>query len=80
MIQIDKYLQDGGYKSRFQMNIHDECSFEIAPGEAHILHDLKKIMEDFPGARVPIVADLELTTTTWADKYEVDIEEVPHES
>ena len=80
MIQLDKYLQDGGYKSRFQMNIHDECSFEIAPGEAHILHDLKKIMEDFPGARVPIVADLELTTTTWADKYEVDIEEVPHES
>lgn len=76
IIEIDNYLQAGGYKSRFQMNIHDECSFEIAPGEAHILHDLKKIMEDFPGALIPIVADLELTTTTWAEKYEVEIETI----
>lgn len=79
IIEIDEYLISRGCKSTFQMNIHDECSFEIAPGEAYILHDLKEIMEDFPGARVPIVADLELTTTTWAEKYEVEIEEVPRE-
>lgn len=76
IIEIDTYLRDGGYQSRFQMNIHDECSFEIAPGEEHILHDLKRIMETFPGTKIPIVADLELTTTTWAEKYEVDIHDV----
>ena len=34
--------------------------------------DIKKIMEDWEDTTVPIVADMEVTTTTWAAKYEVE--------
>ena len=59
------------------MNIHDEMSFEIFKGEEHILFDIQKIMQVFDGTLVPIVADLEISTTTWAEKDEAkDLEDV----
>lgn len=76
-IEIYKYLRDNNCKSRFQMNIHDEVSFEIYAGEEHILFDIKKIMETFDESFVPIVADLEISTTTWAEKEDAgDLEDV----
>lgn len=77
MIAVYNYLKEHNYKSRFQMNIHDEMSFEIFEGEEHILYEIQKIMQVFEDSLVPIVADLEVTTTTWADKKEVeDLEDV----
>lgn len=64
------------YKSRFQMNIHDELSFEIFKGEEFLLPKIKKIMETCDFMNVPVVADLEVTNTTWADKVELEISEV----
>jgi DNA polymerase-1 len=56
------------YKSRFQMNIHDEMSFEIADGEEFLIPVLKEIMEHVDWMTVPVVADVEKTTTNWAAK------------
>ena len=50
----------------------DEISYEIWPGEEEHVLEFKKIMQKFEGAYVPIVADLEFTSTNWADKEEVD--------
>jgi DNA polymerase I len=72
--QVDALLLP--YKSRFQMNIHDELSFEIYEGEDFLVPRLKAIMEDFPWVDVPVVADVEVTYTTWADKKEIDIKEI----
>ncbi|HLO12786.1 MAG TPA: DNA polymerase [Pseudoneobacillus sp.] len=72
--EADALLLD--HKSRFQMNIHDEMSFEIWDGEEFLIPKLKAIMEEFEWVNVPIVADLEVTTTTWADKYEIESEEL----
>ena len=55
-----------------QMQIHDDISYEIYPGEEKHVAEFQKIMQKFEGSYVPIVADLEFTTTNWADKVEVD--------
>ena len=54
------------------MQIHDEISFEIYPGEEKYIKEFKRIMQDIKDTLVPIVADLEFTETTWADKEEVN--------
>jgi DNA polymerase-1 len=56
------------YKSRFQMNIHDEMSFEIYDGEEFLIEKIKAIMEDVPKMIVPVVAEVETTKTNWAQK------------
>ena len=65
---IDVYKLLKPYKSRFQMNIHDEMSFEIYDGEEFLIEKIKAIMEDVPRMIVPVVAEVETTTTNWAEK------------
>lgn len=73
--EVDEYIQTNNLKSRMQMQIHDEISYEIYPGEEEHVKEFQKIMQKFEGSYVPIVADLEFTTTNWADKEEVDVVE-----
>ena len=70
--EVDEYIQANNLKSRMQMQIHDEISYEIYPGEENHVKEFQRIMQKFEGSYVPIVADLEFTTTNWADKEEVD--------
>ena len=69
IIEVDSLLLP--YKSRFQMNIHDELSFEIYKGEEFLIPAIKKIMEDVDWMTVPVVADVEVTKTNWAEKEDV---------
>lgn len=66
IVEVDRLLMP--YKSRFQMNIHDEMSFEIVDGEEFLIPLLKQIMEQVDWMTVPVVADVEVTTTNWAAK------------
>ena len=61
-----------------QMQIHDELSWEYDPSDPPtIFFNFKKIMEDWEKGKIPIVADMEVTTKTWADKQEINnIEEL----
>jgi DNA polymerase-1 len=63
---VDKLLTP--YKTRFQMNIHDEMSFEVYEGEEFLIDKIKAIMEDVPRMIVPVVAEVETTQTNWAEK------------
>ena len=72
IFELDKFIQTNELKSRMQMQIHDEISFEIYPGEEKYIKEFKRIMQDIKDTLVPIVADLEFTETTWADKEEVN--------
>lgn len=55
------------------MQIHDELQFKKhKDDDPKIFFDIKKIMETWDEAMIPIVADMEVTTKTWADKYEVE--------
>lgn len=72
MIAVTNYLIENNCKSRFQMNIHDEMSFELVEGEEHIIFDIQKIMQEYPEGLVPVVADLEVSKTSWANKVECE--------
>ena len=55
------------------MQIHDELSWEYDPEDPpEIFFKFKEIMEDWKGAKVPIIADMEASNSTWADKNEVN--------
>jgi DNA polymerase-1 len=66
IIDVDNLLTP--YKSRFQMNIHDEMSFEIYDGEEFLIEKIKAIMEDVPNMIVPVVAEVEIAIKNWAEK------------
>lgn len=55
------------------MQIHDELSWEYNPEDPpEIFFKFKEIMEDWKDTKVPIIADMEATKTTWADKIEIN--------
>jgi DNA polymerase-1 len=66
IVDVDNLLTP--YKSRFQMNIHDEMSFEIYEDEEFLVDKIKAIMEDVPKMIVPVVAEVESATKNWAEK------------
>lgn len=71
IIELYEYMQTNNIKSRIQMQIHDELSWEQHKDEAEVFFEFKRIMENWDDALVPIVADMELTKTTWAEKFEI---------
>ena len=67
------YTKAHNLKSKWQMQIHDELSwsFNLEDG-VDTLFAFKKIMEDWEDGLVPVVADMEITTSTWDSKKEVE--------
>lgn len=76
--QLYDYSKQFNIKSKWQMQIHDELSWCYCPEDGEqTLFDFKHIMEDWDDGQVPVIADMEITTATWADKVEVNtIDEV----
>lgn len=70
--ELYDYSKEHDIKSPWQMQIHDELSWAHHPDEdMSIFFKFKEIMEDWPDTIVPIVAEMEYTTTNWAEKKEV---------
>lgn len=73
LIRLDEFIIKNNLKTQVQMAIHDELSFLVHEDEEGIVETyFKTLMEvnDF-GMEVPIVCDVEKTTTNWGDKYEI---------
>lgn len=70
IIKIDKMLKEEGYKTKLQGCIHDEVCVCVAEGEHDVLYKIKEIMEKTCKTFVPLVAEIEVTTTNWAEKHE----------
>ena len=71
--ELYDYSKAHNLKTKWQMQIHDELSWSFCPEDGvETLFEFKKIMEDWEDGQVPIVADMEITTSTWADKQEVN--------
>lgn len=75
IIRVDALLQKKQAKSRLIMTIHDEIQLELWKGEEYLLPLIKEIMEDHPWSQVPIVCDLEITYTNWAEKKAMELKE-----
>lgn len=70
--QVKDWMINNKVKSELMMQIHDELQFKWhKDDDPTIFFKLKEIMEEWDDAYVPIVADMELATTTWSEKYEV---------
>lgn len=65
------------YNVRYQMNIHDENSWEDLDGTAPYEYflEMKKIMEDYLECEVPLIGQMAVTSKTWADKKDIDTKE-----
>lgn len=73
IIELYHFTKKHNLKSRFQMQIHDELSWEYDPADSpKIFFYFKAIMENWEDGHVPIVADMEATNKTWADKQEIE--------
>jgi DNA polymerase I len=74
VIKIGDFLKENNCKTLPLANIHDELQFLVYEGEEWVFPHIKRIMEDVDWMKVPVVVDLEITETTWADKKEVELE------
>lgn len=70
IINVDKMLQKGHYKTKLQGCIHDELCICVAEGEHDLIYKIKDIMEHTVKTFVPLVAEIEITNTNWAEKHE----------
>lgn len=71
--QVSAYMKEHQCKSKLQMQIHDELSFEWhKDDDVKMYYDIKHILETWDDTLIPIVADMEITRTNWAEKEEVD--------
>lgn len=74
MAEVWKFLKENKLQTKIIGNIHDEIQFLVPNNEMHILKNIKQIME--AGAEwssVPIIVDVEVSTTNWAQKEGVNL-------
>lgn len=55
-------------QSMMVLTVHDEVIFFVKNGEEHIVPELQAIMEDHPWCKIPFVAEISWTKTSWAEK------------
>lgn len=73
IIELYNYAKSHNLKTRWQMQIHDELSWEHYKDEPlEEFFEFKHIMESWDDGLVPLIADMEVTTAAWADKVEVE--------
>lgn len=71
--QLYDYCKANNIKSRWQMQIHDELSWEKHKDDPlEVFIEMQNIMGDWSDTLVPIVAEMDATKTTWADKKGID--------
>lgn len=71
--QLYDYCKAHNVKSRWQMQIHDELSWEKHKDDPlEVFIELQNIMGDWSDALVPIVAEMDATKTTWAEKHGIE--------
>lgn len=68
IIKVDNYLRKGHFKTRLQGCIHDELCICVAAGEHDVIYKIKEIMETTVKTFVPLVAEISISTTNWAEK------------
>ena len=68
IIRVDDFLRSNKYKTRLQGCIHDELCICVAEGEHNVIYMIKKIMETTVKTFVPLVAEISISNTNWAEK------------
>lgn len=74
-IAINEFLKSKKSNSRILLPIHDEIQVLIKDGEEHLIPMITNIMQDVGSImkNLPMICDVEMTDTSWAEKYKVSI-------
>ena len=75
-IKVYDYIKKNNLKSRLVLPIHDELCVSVPLDEMFVIKEVKRIMEDVTDVikSIPMIAEPEVSFTTWADKKEYDVE------
>jgi DNA polymerase I len=68
IIRVDEYLRKHRCKTKVQGCIHDELCICVAEGEHDVIYKIKEIMENTVKLPVPLVAEISVSKTNWAEK------------
>ncbi len=74
LCELYEYSKKHNLKSQLQMNIHDEFFWDAISEEAEHFFKFKEIMETFDDCIIPIIAEVSVSKTNWAEKKEVSTE------
>lgn len=76
-INIYKFLKESNTGIKMVLPIHDELVFLVPKGKEKYIKQLKHMMEDTYDVikNIPMVSDVEVSTTNWAEKVEYEIKE-----
>ena len=75
-IRVYNFLKEHKLKTKVLLPVHDELQLSIPFDEHWIVPKIKGIMDDNKDyiASVPMICDIEMTSSTWADKKDYEIE------
>jgi DNA polymerase I len=67
MVELDRALEDGGFRSRMILTVHDELVLEVPLDERERVEPLvREVMESVCELKVPLVVDVGFGPT-WAE-------------
>lgn len=72
IILIDKYIKEHNLKTQLMFQIHDELLFIMPKEELEYAYVFKEIMEQTDNWYIPIIAEIDASNTTWAEKKEIE--------
>jgi DNA polymerase I-like protein with 3'-5' exonuclease and polymerase domains len=75
LVRMYLAMREGRFPARLVSTVHDEIALDCAKSDLpYVASEAQRMMEDFHGifGSLPVVADLEVATTTWADKEDYD--------
>lgn len=76
IIKKDEFIRKHRLDARILLPVHDELQTRVPTYERHIYPELVRFMEDYERFYIPLTSDLELTSTNWAEKKVVKLEEL----
>jgi len=72
-VRCYNYISDNKLETKTVLSIHDEFVNETPENELEHIIEFKKLAEDFNNFDVPIICDVAITWTNWAENEELEI-------
>lgn len=69
--EVWDYMRVHNLRSKMQMQIHDELSWKTHNEELEHMKVIQNIMQDWSDTLVPVIAEMAITRTNWAEKQDV---------
>lgn len=70
---VADYIRKNNLITKIILPIHDEIQLDMPPSEYHHIPHIRDIMQDMDDWPIPIIADVEVTTTNWAEKEDMEL-------